>query len=449
MDRPLTPERVEQLKRIVEQLPASQRREVVGEGPPVSAKWSEVAAAAARGDKAPRKFAAADAEGKVTSADWAGIRVEALEQHGPGLAGLYKWQDARLVECDYPPTSAYWMWSLEEFFKGVEHEQKRWGIWLAGRGMGKSTTLTRVASVGGVWLPRKIPPRQRWVWPFVSVRPTDADKRIDEIQGIILDAYGIEVERGAPRGVPTLSLDDAASMQIAYNSLASTIGNVKGPSCIGMTLDEEAAMRAAGANPSGEIVASVIGSFRARDNIFGIRCSSAWERAGSHWNAVEQGSNDVNFVATIGPFLEQARAGFLDVAEWEMARGNKVFAADARRIAGLLTTESRGIPTWVGHPAITAIKSRRDFEALDDATMNELYPGLTRSGAWLREFGSEPPFAGRSGAGQMAWIAELNAKLSARTGDGLRQLPGLPGTDPRSERRDIGDARPYEIKEGM
>lgn len=337
-----------------------------------------------------RKIAAADEDGKVTSADWAGIRREAVDKHGRGLAGLYGWQDTRLVEAGFPPTSEYWTWSLGKFFGAVEDEEKRWGVWLAGRGMGKSTTLTRVAAVGGVWLPRTIPPRQRWVWPFISVRPTDADRRIEEIQGIILDAYGVEVERGAPRGVPTLSLDDAAGMPISYNSLASTIGNVKGPSCIGMILDEEAAMRAAGANPSGEIVASVIGAFRARDNIFGIRCSSAWERAGSHWNAVKAGSNDANFVATVGPFLEAARSGFLDVAVWEDAHGNRDFAAECRRVAAELTSESKGIPTWVGHPGIRAVKSRAEFEALDDETMHELYPGLTRSGAWLREFGSVP-----------------------------------------------------------
>lgn len=337
-----------------------------------------------------RKIAPADEDGKITSAAWDSIRAEAAEQHGPGLIGLYRWQDESLVEAGFTRTSNYWLFSLEEFFQAVEEEKKRWGIWLAGRGMGKSTTLTRVAALGGIWMPRQIPPRQRWVWPFISVRPTDADKRIEEIEGIIHDAYGIDVDRGSPRGIPTLTLDDAGGMPIAYNSLASTIGNVKGPSCTGMILDEEAAMRAGGANPSGEIVASVIAAFRARENIFAIRCSSAWEKTGSHWNAVKNGSNDANFVATIGPFLEQARAGFLDVAAWEEAHGNNEFARNTRRVAEQLTASSPGVPTWVGHPAITAIKSRRELEALDDETMHELHPGLTRSGAWLREFGSVP-----------------------------------------------------------
>jgi len=337
-----------------------------------------------------RKLAPADEDGKVTTADWATIRLDALEQFGPGLSGLYRWQDARLVEAGFPPTSPYWLWSLDGFFSAVEQEQKRWGVWLAGRGMGKSTTLTRVAALGGVWLPRKIPPRQRWLWPFISVRPTDADRRIEEIQGIIEEAYGITVEKGAPRSIPTLTLLDAGSMPIAYNSLASTIGNVKGPSCTGMILDEEAAMRVGGANPSGEIIASVVAAFRARDDIFAIRCSSAWETKGSHWNAVKKGSTEINYVATLGPFLRAAVAGFLDAATWEEDRGDRAAAAEIRRVAAELRADSAGIPTFVGHEAITAIKSRRDIEALDEETLAEMYHGLTKVKAWLREYGSVP-----------------------------------------------------------
>lgn len=331
-------------------------------------------------------------DGTIDPATWAAWRAEAEDEYGPGLGGLLLWQDTRLVKHGFPAISPYWRWSLTDFFSAVEEQRKRWFIVLAGRGMGKSTTLTRVASLGGTWCKRKIPPGQRWIWPFISVRPTDADRRMTEIQGIYHDAYGMDLKSSSPRGVLTMELEDANGQPIAYNSLASTIGNVKGPSCVGVIFDEEAAMRKAGANPSGEILASLIATFRARVGIFGIRCSSAWERSGSHWNAVRAGDSITNHVARLGPdFVTAAVQGFLDAATWELAHGSEDIAAQLRRYAATLDAQTTAIPTWVGHPAIGAVASRIEMEAIDDETLNELYPGLTRQAAWLREYGSVPP----------------------------------------------------------
>jgi hypothetical protein len=356
------------------------------------------------------------------------MREEARRRYGtgPGLYPLLLLQDDYLVDAGYTPMSPYWRWSLREFFRALEEYRKRWGIWLAGRGMGKSTTLTRVAAAAGIWVPRSVPPTQRWVCPFISVRPTDADTRLGEIGGILSDAYGavgvdakgktVLPEITAPRSVPTIKLADANDQAIAYNSLASTIGNVKGPNIFCVIFDEEAAMRHAGSNPSGEILASIIGAFRAREGVFGIRCSSAWEREGSHWNAVEAGDTVTNFVATIGKdFVDIAASGFLDVADWEEKRGaGREAARKIRAYVDTLEAGSRGIPTWVGNPTIGAVASRVDIEALDDKTLGALYPGLTRDAAWLREFGSVPPhpLGSARGAPWCAGLAERNRALN-------------------------------------
>lgn len=358
--------------------------------------------------------------------DYEAFRSEAYGTYGdgPGLYPLLLLQDDRLVTAGYTPMSPWWRWSLHEFFRAIEEARKRWGVWLAGRGMGKSTTLTRLAAAVGVWGQRSVPPMQRWVCPFISVRPTDADTRLAEIGGILTSAYGAVgtdakgnaalPDITAPRSVPTIKLNDANGQAIAYNSLASTIGNVKGPNCFSVIFDEEAAMRHGGSNPSGEILASIIGAFRARDGIFGVRCSSAWEREGSHWNAVEAGDTVTNFVATIGAaHLDVAMSGFLDAAEWEEAKGaGKVAADKIRAHVGTLTAASRGIPTWVGNPTIGPVASRIDMEALDDKTLDALYPGLTRFDAWLREFGSVPPVAKGSAKGA-PWCAGLGDRNRA------------------------------------
>ena len=335
---------------------------------------------------APRRRFTADEDGRV---DYASVRAEAEDVYGPGLYGLLLWQDARLVAAGWPAMSPWWKSAIGAFLAA----SVRWFVLLVGRGGGKSTTLTRLAALLATWCPRSIPPSQRWVCPFISVRPTDADRRIEEITGVHDAAYGLQLSKTSPRGVLTLELEDANGQPIAYNSLASTIGNVKGPSCIAVLFDEEAAMRKEGANPSGEILASLIATFRARENIYGIRCSSAWDRSGSHWSAVTGGDNITNHVARIGAdFLDVARAGFLEAALWEEEQKHDRDAAKAlRTYAAALTADSPAIPTWVANPTIGAVASRIDMEALDDATFESLFPGLDRKGAWLREFGSSPP----------------------------------------------------------
>jgi hypothetical protein len=335
----------------------------------------------------PRKTVA-DEQGKIV-VSYEAIRAEAAEEYGPGLHGLLLWQDAKLVAAGWPAMSPWWKWSTDAFLEA----HVRWFVILAGRGMGKSTTLTRLAALFATWCPRTIPPAQRWVCPFISVRPTDADRRIEEIGGVHHDAYGLDLKSTTPRGVLTMELEDAAGQPIAYNSLASTIGNVKGPSVFAVLFDEEAAMRKEGANPSGEILASLVATFRARDNIFGIRCSSAWERSGSHWNAVQAGDSLTNHVARIGPdFIDLARDGFLDVALWEeQAMNDREAAKQLRSYATALTAASPAVPTWVGNPTIGAVSSRIDMEAIDDKTLDDLCPGLDRRGAWMREYGSSPP----------------------------------------------------------
>ena len=372
-----------------EKLREAQRR---GKESPSAAAWQAVAqeSAAPVIETSPPRVPSD--EGHSDASVWARIRAEAAQLYGPGLYGLLLWQDDRLVTAGFPPMSPWWRWANGDFFRAFEEERKRWFIVLAGRGMGKSTTLTRLASLGATWCPRSIPPAQRWAWLFISVRPTDADRRMEEIQGIHHAAYGQDLEMSTPRGVLTMELDDAGGHPIAYNSLASTIGNVKGPSTIGVIFDEEAAMRKAGANPSGEILSSLIATFRARQGIFGIRCSSAWARDGSHWNAIQAGDTITNHVARIGPgFVRDAARGFLDVAAWEDSHGSSDIGDVLRRYAATLTPQTTAIPTWVGHPALGAVASRIDMEGVDDETLNELYPGLTRQGAWLREFGSVPP----------------------------------------------------------
>ncbi len=323
------------------------------------------------------------------------FREEAAELHGPGLFGLLLHQETRLATAGFHPISPWWLFTVEGFLASL----KRWMLILAGRGAGKSTMLTRLAVVLALFSPRRIPPGQTWIWPFVSVRPGDAKKRLDEIRAILLHAYRYELKITSPESTPTLALEDAAGQSIAFVSFASTLGNVSGPNSIGATVDEEEKLERAPA----EVVGSLANTFRARPGIRGIRCSSVFKPDGTLLRAIEKGDTITNYVARIGEaHLGAALEGLEAVAAWEEARGDKAAAERIRIHAHEVTAESAAIPTWLGNnstgspddqpwpAANAAIATRIEAEAADE----KILEGLTRADYWLRENASVKPWGG-------------------------------------------------------
>lgn len=329
------------------------------------------------------------------------FREDAAATYGPGLYGLLLAQEARLVAAGFHPISPWWLETVEGFLASL----KRWLLILAGRGAGKSTMLTRLAVVLALFSPRRIPPGQTWIWPFVSVRPADAKKRLDEIREILLNAYRYELKVTSPESTPTLALDDAAGNTIAFVSFASTVGNVSGPNSIGATVDEEEKIER---NPA-EVVGSLAQTFRARPGIRGIRCSSVFKVDGTLVRAIGKGDSITNYVARIGDrHLPAVLEGLEAVARWEaehgdQGRGDRRAAERIRAYAATVDANGPGIPTWLGNPstgspedgggwspAQAAVATRIEVDAADDRILE----GLTRADYWLRENASVPPDGG-------------------------------------------------------
>ena len=358
------------------------------------------------------------------------ISQEAAEL-APGMFGYLLWVDQRVVDYGMPRMSDWWRFAISGFYASG----KRWGIFRVGRGGGKSTTLTRIAATEGLFAERQIPPGQRWIWPFISINTEDAGRRIVEIASV-LRAVGLTPEIKRPNGRPTIELVDVNAQTIAFISLASSISGVSGPSTIGATLDEEAKLRdrAKNANPATEILASLVQTFRARDGIRGIRCSSAWNNLGSHAQAIAEGDTSANFVARLGEqFLQSAIDGLLDVADFESATGGKDIGDKIRAYARTLTAESPNVPTWIANPTIGALASRMEVNAI--AKDSNLLRGITRGEYWLRENVSLPlKSASAMGVGDMDALAAMNARLTAgtRNKDSLQSFDGLYEADPRS-----------------
>ena len=387
------------------------------------ATWASVAAVSAAKEERPAQPASDTGAGDR----WAKIHREAAEL-APGPFGYFLWVDAACIASGMPAASPWWRYSIGRLYSSG----KMWGIFDVGRGGGKSTTLEKVAGDRALFAPRRVPPGQVWTWPFISVGPDDANRRVDGLAAVfracglaIIGEESAEGERQkegvkitrAPRG--SLSLVDAAGNPIQLGSIAGTIGNVSGPSTIGMTIDEGAKLhdKTANANPLPEILASGAQTSRGRPGWQSILSSSSWDRAGTFWQLVEQGDNDSNFVARIGePFLDAALRGFEIVAAWEESGGigrpaDPRAAATIREHARTLTAASAMIPTWVAHPGFgnpdgvawegAALATRRLVDVLPEKSLG----GVPRVLYWLRENGSLPMQAGGAARGS-TWTAE-------------------------------------------
>jgi hypothetical protein len=365
--------------------------------------------------------------------DAAAFEREAAE-YGGGAYGYLAAVDARLVARGFPGMSPWWRSQVEAFYASG----KRWMIVMAGRGAGKSTSLVRIAATEALFTPRTIPPGQRWIWPFISVATSDARRRIVELQAIFA-ALGVNLTPKYPQGHPTLELLDVREQPIAFVSIASTIAGVSGPSTIGATIDEEAKLRdkASGANPSTEILASLLQTFRARPGIRAIRCSSAWTTTGSHAQAIADGDTSQNHIARVGPgFVPVVVDGLLEVAQREEARGDVESARAIRAHASTITADSAAIPTWLANPTITAVACRDEVDAMPVESLG----GLSRAAYWLRENASVPmlgvhgsAMAGRPDLeGFAERVRQLNQRITSDRDARLIQFGGLGSLDPRS-----------------
>lgn len=360
------------------------------------------------------------------------VEREAAEL-GDGAFGYLLWVDSRLRERGFPGMSPWWRSQVEAFYASG----KRWAIFMAGRGAGKSTSLVRIAATEALFTPRVVPPGQRWIWPFISVATSDARRRIVELQAIFA-ALGMGLTPKYPQGHPTLELLDARGNAVAFVSIASTIAGVSGPSTIGATIDEEAKLRdkASGANPSTEILASLLQTFRARPGIRAIRCSSAWNTSGSHWAAIAEGDTSQNYVGRVGAaFVDVVRNGLYEVAMREEAHGDAIGAAAIRAHAETVGPDSTAIPTWLANPTITALACREEVDAMPAESLG----GLTRAAYWLRENASVPivdsghgHVARVSHAGLADRVRELNARIGESRDARLIRFGGLGSLDPRS-----------------
>lgn len=354
------------------------------------------------------------------------------------MLGLYLYQDDLLASKGERRTSPWWKWTFAQFFDArLDFPWLFWILVMVGRGGGKSSTLERLAIIVMIFAVREAPPSETWQAIFMSILKEDARKRIIEIEKLLHAAYGLP-DVTVALGSMSIALKDSEGNAIEIISVANTIAGASGPSTAFAAVDEAAKMSPTGASPDRELVVSLAETTRARSAFVGIRSSSAWLTRGAHYGAVDQGSNSANFVATIGaPFIDDALAGYEDVARWSAAQGHREDAAQIRAWAKMLHAGSHFIPTWTANPTISALASRQILETLPRAPGDEDIPITTY---WLRESGSMS-LTGDGGpdfAAQCLLAASITQRVNAlRNGRrvpteiGLMPVPGAAPGDPR------------------
>ena len=381
--------------------------------------------------------------------DWSAIFAQA-EQLEPGPYGRFLWLNEQCAEMGMHSISPWWLRTTRAYYASG----KRWLVVRCGRGGGKSTTLVRIASCESLFGDRFVPPGQVWPWIFVSVSTGDAGRRIPEAAAI-LGCLGVEYKLHRMTGRLAIDFRDHRGNDVQFLSLACNISSLSGPTSIGGTVDEEAKFfdKALNANPATEVLASMLQTFRGREDPRGVRCSSAWGTVGSHAQAVAAGDTSQNYVARIGDeFVDATIVGLAQVASYIEAQGNAHGAKKVRDYAATVTADSPNIPTWVANPTISAMACYQANETLaasekGRASMVDLF---------LRENVSLP-FDGGIGGGSFdpAYLQECNAKIRdggtgsrvVHTFNGprdngkemrLQSFPGLPSYDPRSTRFGCG-----------
>lgn len=208
---------------------------------------------------------------------------------GERLCREFRKLDRRLVRAGFPPTSPWWMETLERYLRsGVMQLVAR-----VGRRGGKSSTLCRLAVLLALAVKWPIPPGDIGFVVFVSVRTEDANARLTTIEAI-LRALGVAFRRSDA----TIYLEDRP---IAFRCLPATVAAASGPTSIAVIADEVAKWRNADgtANPASEVLATLRPTLAtmARHGARIVLSSSPFGLLDAHCEAFDRGDGPDQVVA--------------------------------------------------------------------------------------------------------------------------------------------------------
>lgn len=315
---------------------------------------------------------------------WRRLRDD-VSRFGGGMLGSLLAVEARVLAMPGSVgLSPFWKHVAGEFYGGGFHELCA----IVGRGGAKSTANIFFACNELLFRERHIPPNDpRWIWPFMSHSMAESNQRFDPFKRTLLAVGYTEADLATYQrkdGRSEIQFDDLKGQPVKINIFPNTVDACRGGNLCGATDDEElhwAADRDKGLSRADDVLEVLVGSFRADRSRVHIRISSVNDDGGAMMDAAEQGSDELRYVPTLGPFLRLALEGFDQVARFLDETGRSDGAIRVRSWARTLTETSPWIPSWVGNPAHDALAG---FKLL----WSKLRKTQDRIGVWLRENGS-------------------------------------------------------------
>lgn len=284
---------------------------------------------------------------------WARIREEAAKL-APGMLGLLLYVDGILAARPGAfALSPYDRWSLGDWYASGKP------VYLArkGRGAGKSMMQIKVVATECIFGERQVPPGETWIWPFLSFDMSESNLKVGPLEHALTAlGYGpssLAIHRRKD-GRTTIAFDDDRGQSIEVRVYPNTVTAMSGPTLAGATNDEEAKWKAdkdKGLNSAEDVLDAMAGAFRGDvKNKKHMRISSAYQTRGPHYDDIEAGDTELHYVARLGPFVDDAIAGFELVASRLAAEGRESDAAKIRAYARTLTPSSANIPSWIPNP---------------------------------------------------------------------------------------------------
>jgi hypothetical protein len=318
---------------------------------------------------------------------WRRIKEEATA-FGGGMLGFLFAIDARVSSVKgNPPMSPFFRHAFGEFYRGGYREFCMCG----GRGTGKSTNQIKIAANELMFRERDIPPMDpAWIWPFMSHNMAESAKRFEPFKRTLMALGFAESELvtvNREDGRAKIKFADVKGQPVEINIFPNTKEACIGGNLAGATHDEELHWQSGETSGkvklarADDVLEFMAGAFRSDLTRVHIRISALSGMNGPMLDAIKQGSTELRYVPTLGPFLEMALGGFDRVATYLEERNMSSDAARVRSWASRLTADSPWIPAWVGNPNHDAVDGLR-------LVLDLLPSWRDKVGVWLRENGS-------------------------------------------------------------
>jgi hypothetical protein len=210
--------------------------------------------------------------------------------HEEEILARYVEVDAKLVAKGFPPTSPWWMETIDRWYRSG----KRQMVDRVGRRGGKSSSFSRLMVVEALYGHHDVPPGDTGVGAIISTRLDEAAQRLVTIQSI-LDALEVPYR---PWGAGVMGIR-IIGRRVGFRVYAASVAGVSGFTGIFVLCDEVAKWKDkdTGVNPAGQVLASVRPTMATQEHARIALSSSPFGMLDAHYDAFEEGDTPFQVTA--------------------------------------------------------------------------------------------------------------------------------------------------------